>query len=35
LTDLKQANASRLPNIPVNQWSPKSWPLRMVCWPLL
>ena len=24
LTDLKQANASRLPNIPVNQWSPKS-----------
>jgi DUF971 family protein len=24
LTDLKQANASRLPKIRVNQWSPKS-----------
>jgi DUF971 family protein len=24
LSDLKKANASRLPNIPVNQWSPKS-----------
>ena len=23
LQELKQANASRLPNIPVNQWSPK------------
>lgn len=24
LADLKQANASRLPNIPVGQWTPKS-----------